>query len=99
MNATDVARFDDLHQRRERLSLPEQEEYLVLLERVVKGKDGLSEFPTEPTEVTKKMERELAALQACSEIAEGLIDVVLKAGPTIALQVAAGVTSRLGPKH
>lgn len=69
MNMNDVLRFDELHLRRskgEKFDAATEIEYGVLLERVVPGKDGQSEFPLGDTKLVadwKKAERQ----RACAE--------------------------------
>lgn len=87
---TDVYRFDRLHYQKSRTPL-EEEEYQVLLERVVLGKDGLSEFPTGKTE----MEVAMLKKDACDFYVQQTIDKLLKLTPQIAEAVALGLLSAL----
>lgn len=82
MNAADVKRFDELHTRKrngEVLDHPTEVEYQVLLERVVLGKDGKSEFPTEPTEIMAALQRK----QFCEAKAREIFAEVVKYGPEV----------------
>lgn len=91
MNAADVTRFDRLHFQKDRTPL-EEEEYQVLLERVVLGKDGKSEFPTGRTEMEMAMLRK----DACDFYVQQTIDKLLKLTPQIAEAVARGLLAGLG---
>ena len=84
MNAADVARFDELHTKRQLSGLhPDSEvEYQALLERVILGKDGKSEFDTaaDSTGIFAQQARELA----CKEAVEFAQQFALKFGRAVA---------------
>lgn len=81
MNLKDMLRFDTLRYKPKR-TIPEQVEYETLLERVIKGADGLSEFDTSPTEPEKRMAREMHD-ELCSKIAERFFKDLALYGPQI----------------
>ena len=95
MNYTDIQRFDRLHHQKDRTPL-EEAEYRVLLERVVLGKDGKSEFDTaaDSTGIFAQQARELAR----KEMAKRLVDGVLKYGAEMAIQVLLGLGAALTKK-
>jgi hypothetical protein len=87
MNAQDVERFDFLHSQKKAgivLDHATEVEFQVLLERVVLGKDGKSEFPTSDTEILAAMKRKAF----CDDIAAKLFQEALKHGPEVIAALA-----------
>jgi uncharacterized NAD-dependent epimerase/dehydratase family protein len=87
VNAQDVERFDFLHSQKKAgivLDHPTEVEFQVLLERVVLGKDGKSEFPTTDTEIVAVMRRK----GYCDDIAAKLFQEALKHGPEVLAALA-----------
>lgn len=85
MTLQEMVRFDTLRYQQER-TIPEQVEYEKLLERVVKGKDGKSEFPTDYTWAELEM-RDAMQQQLCDNMVNRIKADLCVYGPRVAEMV------------
>lgn len=95
MNMTDIVRFDRLHYQKDRTEV-EEAEYRVLLERVILGEDGKSEFDT-AHDSTGEFGR-LARKMACEEKVKQLVAEVMKFGVEVGKGVLLGLAAALVKK-
>ena len=86
MTLLEMLRFDYLRYNQKR-TIPEQVEYDTMLERVIKGKDGLSEFDTSLTagEIEGiRQNEQIARHQLCASIVTRLKADCYVYGPKVA---------------
>lgn len=81
MNLAEMIEFDKLRYKQNR-TIPEQIRYEILEERVLLGKDGLSEFDTSLTEGEKKNLKDMQD-ELCSRIAQRFFKDLALYGPVI----------------
>ena len=86
MTLLEMLRFDTLRYQQER-TVREQVEYEYMLERVKKGADGKSEFPTEPTEIQVAQVQEVMHRQLCDNITKRIMNDLCLYGPKITVDV------------
>lgn len=103
MNLKDMIRFDSLRYKATPRTVPEEVEYQALLERVVLGADGKSEFDTSLTEGEKKniadMNKQMHD-ELCSKIAQRFFKDLALYGPAIGdttMKIVAQIIKTLKP--